>query len=215
MKATLMHNVVVAAVATMGFLGAAPASAGTVGLILNIQSGLSAAPGTTGNSFEVDVTNNGTLADVIDSFAFEVATASAGISFTVSTDGTANPYIFAGNSSFGPTLSLLSTGQSMDGSDIANTGNGYSLDVGSTIAIGEVFYNVADGASAGPVTVSFLPTTATSFSDINGNTFNIQALNSGTVTLTPGTVPEPSSLSIMSLALTALALAARKKEPSV
>ncbi len=223
MKAVFMNKtaVALAAVVTMALPGAVPVSAGTAGLIVSIQSGLSAAPGTTGNSFEVDVTNNGTDPDVIDSFAFVVETASAGITFTGSTDGTANPYIFAGNSMFGPDLNLLPAGQSMDGSDIAYTGNGYILDASSTIAIGEVFYNVADGVSAGPVTVSFLPTPATSFSDIDGSLFDIESLNSGTIEVTPGSaVPEPSSLSLIGLALaglapTVLTLAARKKELSV
>ena len=206
-----MHKSVaaLAAVATMAFLGAAQASASAIGLDVSIQGGLSAASGTTGNSFEVDVTNTGPVADVIDSFAFEVATASVDITFTGSTDGTVNPYIFAGNSSFGPELNLLSAGQSMDGSDVANTGNGYGLAGSSTIAIGEVFYNVTAGASAGPVTISFSPPTATSFSDINGSPFTIQSLNSGTIALTPGAVPEPSCLSLLVLALAAVALGAR------
>jgi hypothetical protein len=200
-----MHKTIVA-LATMGFMGAAPASAAAVGLIVSIQSGLSAAPGSTGNFFEVDVKNTGGVADVIDSFAFEVATTNTGISFTGSTDGTTNPYIFSGNSLLGPTLNTLTAGQSMDGSDLAATGNGYSLSGGATIAIGKVFYNVAGGTTAGPVTVSFLPTTATSFSDINGNAFNVQALNSGTITVTASTVPEPSSLSLAGLSLVGLSL---------
>ena len=65
------------------------------------------------------------------------------------------------------TLNTLSPGQSMDGSGVT-AGNDYSLDAGATIAIGEVFYDVTDGASAGPFTISFSPIPATSFSDING-----------------------------------------------
>jgi hypothetical protein len=66
---------------------------------------------------------------------------------------------------------------------------------------------VADEASTGPFTISFLPTTATSFSDINGAAFNIQSLNSGDITITSlSAVPERSSLFLMGLALSGIAL---------
>jgi hypothetical protein len=203
------------AVFIVGICGPAPAMAGSVGLSVSLQSVL-AAPGSNGDSFEVDVKNNATTTDVIDSFYFELSSASSNIVFTSATIGTTNPYIFdVADSLFGPTISTTPPpdGQTVIASDIwAGAGNGYSLAAGATVAIGEVFFNVQPGAAAGPDTVSFSPTSGTSFSDINTNLFNIQSLTSGNITVTgAATTPEPSTLATMGLALAALAFASRAR----
>lgn len=213
MKSVSMHKSVLALVAlvTMGFLSAAPASAS---LIVSIQNG-SAAPGSNGNSFEVDVTNTDSVADVINSFAFEVTTSDSDITFTNTSNATTNlAYIFASDTEFAPFLSVSSPGQSMDGSDDASDA-GFSQASGSTIGLGEVFYNVANGATPGVFTISFSPSSATSFSDINANAFVADSSNTGTITISAATTaaPEPSTLGILGLAVTALALV-RKKLPA-
>jgi hypothetical protein len=199
------------AVFVTGIGGAAPALAGSVGLSVSLQ-GVTAASGSTGDFFEVDVKNNSSAADVIDAFQFELLSANSNIIFTSATIGTTNPYIFdVADSLFGPSISTTPPpdGQTVIASDVwGGTGNGYSLGAGATVAIGEVFFNVRGGTDAGPYTISFSPTSVTTFSDANGDLFNIQSLTPGTITVTgAATTPEPSTLSTMGLALAALALA--------
>ncbi len=202
------------AVFIIGICAAAPVTAGSLGLSVSLQSGVTAASGSTGNSFEVDAKNNTSTVEVIDAFDFELSSASSDIVFTSATIGTTNPYIFdVADSLFGPTISTTPDGQTVSAFDIwAGAGNGYSLAAGATVAIGEVFFNVQPGAAAGPDTVSFSPTSGTSFSDINTNLFNIQSLTSGTITVTGAApTPEPSTLATMELALAALAFASRAR----
>ena len=202
------------AVFIIGICAAAPVTAGSLGLSVSLQSGVTAASGSTGNSFEVDAKNNTSTVEVIDAFDFELSSASSDIVFTSATIGTTNPYIFdVADSLFGPTISTTPDGQTVIASDVwGGTGNGYSLGAGATVAIGEVFFNVQGGTDAGPYTISFSPTSVTTFSDANGDLFNIQSLTPGTITVTgAASTPEPSTLATMELALAALAFASRAR----
>ena len=202
--------VALAALVTMGFLSAPAASAG---LVLSIEGGLSATAGSTGNSFEVDVSNTGATAADINSFAFQVSINNTDVTLTGTTDGTTNfAYIF-GDSLFGPNINTLSRGQSMDGQDTTG-GNDFSLGAGDTIGLGEIFYDVANGAGTGPFTLSFSPSTANSFSDGGGQSLDTDSSATGSITITAAAVsstPEPSSLSLMALAVIAVTLTRKTK----
>jgi hypothetical protein len=168
---------------------AVPAHAG---IIVSMQD-VSAKAGTSGNTFEVDVTNTGAAVDIA-AFSFEISVpASSGITFTGADINTSvNPYIFAGNSFFGPNIATA-TGTTLDASDIAVSGS-TSLGTNSTLALGRVSFDVAGSAPNGPVTVSFTDFPATSLTGPNVNNIPIDTLNNGTITILKGAIPEPSSL---------------------
>lgn len=169
---------------------ALPAGAG---IIVSVES-VSANQGTTGNALEVDVQNTGPAAVDIASFSFEISVAAgSGVSFTGADISTVvNPYIFAVNSLFGPIIATA-TGTTLDASDGAIAGS-TTLGANSTLALGRVLFDVAPSAPVGPVTVSLTPFPSTSLTDPNVITIPIDTLNSGTITISGTSVPEPSAL---------------------
>jgi hypothetical protein len=97
----------IAAVA-IALLGSAPAKADVV---ISIQSPLNANAGDTGDSFDVTLTNTGPSAVSIAAFTFEISAANTDMTFTDANTGTGlAPYIFAGNSLFGPDITVSNTG---------------------------------------------------------------------------------------------------------
>ena len=114
-----------------GLLGAAPALAGTIDV--SIQSVSASAP-SSGNSFEVDLTNNTASAVVIDAFSFGLLEASSTIVFTSATAATVNQtYIFAGA---GNSFDVLFTG----GVVSASAGAGFLI--GGAIRRGRTVHGV-------------------------------------------------------------------------
>jgi len=171
-------------------------------IIVSVQS-VSASTGTSGNTLEVDVQNTGTPVDVA-AFSFEISVAaSSGVTFTGADINTSNStYIFAGNSLFGPNIAFA-TGTTLDALDIATAGF-TTLGTNATLGLGRVFFDVAASApvSPPPVTVSLTDYPATSLTDPNLGNIPIDTLNSGTITITPGTaIPEPSALISATLGL--------------
>jgi hypothetical protein len=193
-----------------GLLGAAPALAGTIDV--SIQSVSASAP-SSGNSFEVDLTNNTASAVVIDAFSFGLLEASSTIVFTSATAATVNQtYIFAGaGNSFdvlfnGGVVSASAGAGFLIGGDLwLGAGSGFSVGAGLEVGLGEVFFNVPSGA-AGPYTVSFVAG-QTSLADINSDSIPIGNETSGTITTPSSPVPEPSTLTLFGLAIALLAWA--------
>jgi hypothetical protein len=162
----------------------------------------------TGDFFDIDLFNSGP-AITLGGFSIEISIADAHVSFTSATTGTSLPYLFAGDSLFGPTISTVA-GQTLDASDLCflctNT-----ISTGATVGLAHVFFDVSAGASLGPLTVSFTGFPSTSLSDTAGNDVQVTALQNGTITITRAsgqTVPEPSTLAL--LALPVLWLARRR-----
>jgi hypothetical protein len=165
------------------------------GIVVSVES-VSATAGTTGNTLEVDIQNTGPATVDIAAFAFELTvTASSGVTFTgADINTTTNPYIFTGNSLFGPNIGTTSNmGMTLDASDGAVSGS-TALGTGSTLGLGRVFFDVSASAQSGPVTVSLTPFPVTNLSDPNLNNISIDTLSNGTITISGGTVPEPSAL---------------------
>jgi hypothetical protein len=185
-------------VAITGFLMCTglPARAG---IVVSLQS-VSASAGSSGNTFEVDVTNTGAPVDIA-AFSFEISVApSSGVNFTGADVSTASSlYIFAGNSAFGPNIDTL-TGTTLDASDLAVSG-ATTLGTGATLALGRVFFSVATSAPLGAAAVSFTGFPATSLTAMDLSNIPIDTLsNNGTITITAA-VPEPSTLVTATLAL--------------
>lgn len=162
----------------------------------------SAAAGGTG-TFDVEITNTellgGTSFDV-SAFFFElIVPASAGIEFTnAEIPGTANPYIFVGDSfaeANGFPLSLdLFPNTSFVALDASDTFADVTLNPGDTFALGRVSYQVSATASNGIVPVEF--GLFTELSDSALNLVPIDTFQSGQITVGGATpvVPEPTSM---------------------
>jgi hypothetical protein len=182
---------------TVCFLGSVTASAS---LIVSIQS-VTAAAGSSGDAFDVELTNTDSAALAVGGFSFGIVTANPDISFTDANTSTTAPYIFGTNSLFGPDLTGPTSGQTLTASDVFIIPlSGISLNPGSTVDLGHILFDVSPFASAGsfPVDLEMFP--LTSLSDPSGNTINIDSLLSGQITITGAVAtPEPSLLLMLFL----------------
>jgi len=153
----------------------------------------------------------------IDAFNFVFTTTNTFITLTSTNISTAAPYIFAGNSLLGPTISAATepNAQTMNAGDVANTGNGTILAAGATVGLGHVLFNVAGNATAGGATLVVNTSTAdTSLSDVNGNLITINTENNGLITITSAISPEPSTVVPFALLLAAAA-GTRLRRPGI
>jgi hypothetical protein len=187
---------------------------------------VTAAPGDTGDSFDVMFTNNGPGSLSVAAFAFEVSVADPDITLTGASYSTVvQPYIFAGNSLFQMNSIPLGfcnlTGcspQTMDALDVTNDGSGVTVAPGQSADLGTILFNVANPAQAGPFTVSFTGqvsdvANANNLSDPLGNGISVDFFSSGTIDVAP--VPLPSSLLLTLLGLPIVFLAAfRRRTPT-
>jgi hypothetical protein len=161
-------------------------------LVLNIQS-VTVLAGSSGDTLDVTLTNTGPSAVTVGGFTFEISTPTPNINFTQATTATTTaPYIFDGQSLLGPIIST-STGQKLDASDLFKViGSGATIGAGVTLGLGHAIFNVAAATAGGPITVSFTPPPTTSLSTPTGANIPITTLNTGTITVIPTAIPEPS-----------------------
>jgi hypothetical protein len=171
-------------------------SPGAVRADLIVSAGSKTAnAGSTGNSFDVTLTNTGPSSVTIGGFNFELKVTNTAITFTSATTGTSSPYIFDGLGLFGPTIGTGSA-QTIDASDVYSViGSGATLGSGVTVGLGHVIFSVAPGAASAVVPVVFTAFPSTSLSDVAGRNVAINTLSSGTITIVgSAVVPEPSPL---------------------
>jgi hypothetical protein len=187
------HRLVIVCLAVC-FLGALSARAD---LIISVGS-VSVDAGTTGNSFDVDLTNTGPAVAPIGGFTFGISIANPNVSFTDANTSTSAFYIFTGHSLFGPDLTGATSGQSLHTSDVFDTpNNGVAIDSGATVGIGHILFDVLPGASPGPFAVN-LSAPFTSLSDFSGNVTRIETLAAGQITIEGvGAIPEPGTLGLL------------------
>jgi len=192
-----------------------PASA-NASLIEMVQSA-TAAPGSSGNAFDVLLTNTGPSAITVGGFSFGISIANPSISFRDANTSTSAPYVFDGMSLFGPDLTGPTSGQSLVTSDVFLVPfAGSTLGAGVTVGLGHVLFDVAPGAAPGvfPVTLAGFPTT--SLADATGANLAIQTLSAGQITITgAAAVPEPRTLATLFCGLALLAgCAGRRRRTS-
>lgn len=195
----------------------APASRAD-GLDVGIAPGVTASAGSTGNSFDVLLTNTGASAITLAGFSFGIETADTDITFTDANTSTAAPYVFAGDSfddTYGFTLYTNSLpGQIVEASDFSNSIFGDSIGAGATVALGNIVFDVASGATPGVFAVTFEKFPTTSFADSNANNLDFTA-EAGSITITSSTpAPEPATSALLLCAL-ALVFALRRRRDAI
>jgi len=178
-------------------MSAMPASGDVV---IFIAGPVLAAPGSSGNTIEVDVQNTGAPI-LIAGFDFEIA-ANSVVDFTGANFSTSALYVFSGDSfdqAYSQPLNT-STGISLSAGDLSNSGAGVTLGTGQTLGLAQVTFDVSPAAALGPVTVSF-DASNTDLSDPGGDSIAIDSLLGGTIDVA---VPEPSTAAMLLAALMAL-----------
>jgi hypothetical protein len=196
------------AVAAAALLAAQPARAD---VIVGVQS-VPAVAGSTGNKFEVFLTNTGAPITVAG-FSFGVTSSNPGITFTQATTATTpHTYIFP-SSFFAPVINT-SSGTSLEAIDLDNNPLGETIGTGQTVGLGEVFFNVAANVASGVYPITLQPYPSTSLSDPSANNIPITTLRNGAISVSGGTavgVPEPATLLLAALGWPAGAWAARRR----
>ena len=193
-------------------LFSAPAQAD---FIFSLEPGITAAAGSTGNFFDVLLTNTGGSAVTVGGFSFGITTADTDITFTNADTSTTAPYVFTGDSfddMNGFTLYTNSLpGQTVEAADFSNSGSGESVGAGATVGVGRIMFDIANGATPGPFAVTFENSPTTSLSDNNGGNLDFTA-TPGTITITSGTtVPEPAQGGLMICALAGFAILVQRR----
>jgi hypothetical protein len=180
-------------VAALALSAAMPATS-RASIVLTVQSVAS-----TAGAFDVELTNTGPSAVSIDAFAFEISVNNAQVHLNqANISTTVAPYIFDGQSLFGPIISTTSGGTVLDASDAyAISNSDVTIGSGVTLGLGHVLFSIT-GTLTSPATVSFNQnSTITNLAD-KGNNVAINSFVNGTIT-PPTTVPEPSTLVMASL----------------
>lgn len=192
----------VATLLAAGLLAALPfAVPARADLVVSFSDPGNVTAGSSGNSFDVLLTNTGSSGVALGVFTFEVATTSSDITFTdVTTATAANPYIFGADSLFSPDILGATTGQDITAFDLDGAGD-VTIAAASTVGLGHVLFNVSGGASSGTVDLQ-LVSTGTSLSTSGAAPVTIQTLTPAVIQTTASTtVPEPSGLGLLSACL--------------
>jgi len=184
----------------VGLLISVPAEAS---LIITVGNVFSNSPSSS-NTLEIDLTNTGPAPVLVGGFSFGIEVTDPHITFTSATIATALPYIFAGNSLFGPTISTL-VGQTLEASDLWSGAGGATIAAGATVGLGDVSFDVSARDLPGLVIVMLSSFPFTSLSDPAGGNINVDTLAAGSITIETSAVPEPSALMLALFGLAALA----------
>jgi hypothetical protein len=166
--------------------------------------------GSNGNTaLEVSLTNSGASpSPQIAAFQFQLMVSGAsGVTFVDVDTLTANhPYIFGTNTSAPPLSFDAFPNTAFTASDLYTLlSGGVVLGAGETVGLGRVTFDVALSASGGSVPVTIVPNFTDSLFDQNFNaiTLPVQFVN-GSIKVTPvSPIPEPSSLVLALLGITA------------
>ena len=178
----------------------------SAGTVLSIQPAvISAGTPSTANVFDVLLTNTGVSSITVGGFSFEVSVTDPDITLTGADFATLlAPYIFAGQSldiDFSIPLNG-SHGATLDAGDVSD-GTGAVIAAGKTLALGEVFFDVAKNAALGQFAVTFTGgSNGNSVFDVAGAPIAIDDKTPGAINIA---VPEPSSALLALAALSGIA----------
>jgi hypothetical protein len=158
-------------------------------------------PGSSSNSADVTLTNTGASPVTIGGFSFEITSTSNDVTFSDVTVSTVSvPYIFNGNSYFGPdiTLNITNSGLTISAADNYGTSSaGITLTQNETLGLGNVVFALAAGTPLTPIPVNFTayPTSSLSYPTSGGPTVGF----SSNPALNPSSVPElpPAALVVI------------------
>jgi len=170
--------------------------------------------GTSNDAFDITLTNRDASAIVIGGFSFGLTPENAGVDFLDATTSTGLPYIFAGDSLFGPDITVSVSGQSIEVSDVFDTpGGGVTILPGTSVGLGHVVFNAAPGSSTVVTPIDFAAYPFTSLSDAMGNDVAFTDVG-GAVTIVPAVVatPEPPGFGLCGAIV--LLLVARRRRRS-
>jgi hypothetical protein len=173
---------------------------------INVNAGDSA-------GFDVLLTNTSGPAVDIAAFVFEVSTFFFTDAFITGTNTSTvlAPYIFAGNSLFGPDITTSNDGATLIASDVAATG-ATTLGTGETVGLGRVLFGVGVTAGTQSIEIELYSFPSSSLSDLSGNDLPIANAFGSFINISAsdvGSVPEPSSV-ILLLTAAPLIWGARK-----
>ncbi len=202
MKNAEMHTLfdrVVLALSLILAWGACGATMARADLVFGIADAIGN-PGSSTNGFDVTLTNTGSSDVAIAGFSFEVTTTSSDVSFSdVNVSTQSAPYIFVGNSLFGPDITNSAVGDtSISAADNVNTpSSSATLASGATLDLGHVVFALNSNASSIPIPISFSNDANTGVNDPSGTSFsNLSIPAPGAITIPVGgvVVPEPASV---------------------
>lgn len=191
------HSLFVALTILLGLSALAASRPASAALVVRVQPA-NVIAGSTGNTFDVVLQNNGPGSMAVDGFSIGLEVAS-GIQLTGASTDTLTSYIFDGHSLFGPAIATQ-TGTTLTASDFhADLLGSRTLAAGEIVGLARVTFDVSP-AAAGLYTVSLLsfPDTSLSF---QGEDVPIANLEGADFFVTA--VPEPSGLVLASLGLAA------------
>ena len=201
LAAIVLGMIPFAAAVAVCAIAASPAQADE--LIVSLSPLNDVAAGSTGNSFDVLLTNASASRVLIAGFTFQVLTASPDIAFIAATTATATPYIFGADSVLGPDITGFGGGSTDLGASDLDAIGAISLAAGATIGLGHVLFNVSPTAPTEIVSFNLAGFPGTSLSDENGGGLPIQNVGGGKFTINGPVagVPEPATLLLLLLML--------------
>lgn len=165
-----------------------------------------ASAGSTGNFFDVILTNASTSGEsvFITGFSLDLLRPNSAsyVTFTNIGINTALPYVFSVTGSFpgGPTTSVAAGEVTLN--DSANTLDGQALAAGASLGLARVEYSVAAGAPGGLVPVTVASLGAGTTITLGSPDFPVVTPNAtdGTITIQGEVIPEPASLTMLAIA---------------
>jgi hypothetical protein len=174
-------------------------------MVMGISTNTAVA-GSSSNSIDVTLTNEGGSAVTIAGFQFEITAASSGVNFTdVQTGTLSTSYIFGVNSAFGPDITLPNSmsgnyGQTISAEDNYSVGSaGASIGAGQTVGLGNVIFALSANT---PVGSNIGITFNSSYSSLNDPSSNNVAVSfASSQSIGPTAVPELPPAALIGIGL--------------